>query len=263
MKLGSKPRGAFTLLEIMVAITLLGMVIFAIYASWMAILKAKTVSETVTAQSQRTRITMHTLQDALVCACMFNGNPQYYSFIAGGSADYASLSFVARLPKSFPRSGKFGDLDVRRLTFTVESSRDNGQQLVLRQNPLLMDTDTDEDNFPLVLAHHVEKFIVEFTDPKSGDWITEWPTTNQLPRKVRVQLALHNGDSYSSQPSDVLVGTVAIAAQAVRVEWQMPLNAQSDVRPTNGVNPGIKTGPNNTIVPGASGGAFQGGAMPR
>jgi prepilin-type N-terminal cleavage/methylation domain-containing protein len=268
MKWNFPSRAAFTLLEIMVAITLLGMILFAIYASWMGIIKAKTVTETVTAQSQRTRITMHTLQDALVCACMFNANPQYYTFVAGGTEEFSSLSFTARLPKSFPRSGKFGDLDVRRLSFTIESSRDSGRQLVLRQSPILTDIDKDEDNFPLVLAKNVKEFKVEFTDPKSGDWISDWPATNQLPRKVRVQLALGNADSFSSQPSDVLVGTVAIAAQAVRVEWQLPLNSQAGARPTNGPNPGLKGGQNPGVnpgfnPPGASGGAFQGGQLPR
>ena len=268
MKGHFKSRAAFTLLEIMVAITLLSMVIFAIYASWMGIIKAKTVSETVTAQSQRTRITMHTLQDALVCACMFNGNPSYYSFVAGGTEEFCSLTFVARLPKSFPRSGKFGDLNVRRLTFTVESSRDSGRQLVLRQYPLLMDTDKDEENFPLVLAKHVQEFRVEFTDPKTGDWTTDWPTTNQLPKKVRVQLALGSGTGYSTEPTDVLVGTVAIAAQPVRLEWQVPANSQVGTRPTNGPNQGLKGGPNQGAnpgfnPPGASGGALPGGAFPR
>src|SRR5579871_4738268 len=269
MRIGAKSARAFTLLEIMVAITLLAMVITAIYASWMGIIKAKTVSETVTTQSQRTRITMHTIQDALVCACMFNGNASSYSFVAGGTEEFCSLSFVARLPRSFPRSGKFGDLDVRRLTFTVESGKESGRQLVLRQNPLLMDPDKDEENFPLVLAKHVLEFKVEFTDPKSGDWTTDWPQTNQLPRKVRVQLALGGSDSFSTKPTDVLLGTVAIAAQPVRLEWQVPVNSQVGARPTNGPNQNLKGNPNNNNFnpPGASGGAlqggFQGGQLPR
>src|SRR5579863_3817030 len=128
-----RQKQAFTLLEVMVALGLLMMIIMAIYSSWSAILKGSKVARDVAAASQRTRITMRTLQDSLLCACMFTGNADYYLFNSGGEGNFSSFSFVARLPKSFPRSGKFGDLDVRRLTFSIENGSDNGKQLVLRQ----------------------------------------------------------------------------------------------------------------------------------
>lgn len=216
---------AFTLLEIMVALGLLTVIIIAIYSSWMAILKGSRVAREVAAASQRTRITMRTLQDSLLCACVFNGNAPYYTFIADADGDYSSFSFVARLPKSFPRSGKFGDLDVRRLSFTIEPGQDSQKQLVLRQNPLLMEVDKDEQEHPLVLAQDVDKFIVEYIDPKSGEWVPEWTLTNQLPREVRVQLAIGHTEAKVSEPLEVMVGTVAMSAQPVRIEWQMPMNA--------------------------------------
>jgi prepilin-type N-terminal cleavage/methylation domain-containing protein len=130
MKTPSHRRRAFTLLEIMVALALLSVIIIAIYSSWKAILKGTAVAREVAAASQRSRITMRTLEDSLLCACMFNANPGYYTFEANGDdTDYSSFSFVARLPKSFPRSGKFGDLDVRRLSFTIEPDKESGKNL--------------------------------------------------------------------------------------------------------------------------------------
>src|SRR5579883_2314040 len=64
-----KVSNAFTLLEIMVAIALLSLVVVAIYASWNSILKGSRVALDAAAASQRTRITMRTLQDSLLCAC--------------------------------------------------------------------------------------------------------------------------------------------------------------------------------------------------
>src|SRR3954452_14117519 len=124
---------AFTLLEVMVALGLLSIVVVAIYSSWTAILKGSKVALDASAAAQRTRMTTRVLHDSLLCACLFNENIRYYSFLADSEGDYASLSFVARLPKSFPRSGKFGDLNVRRLTFNVEDGADARKQLVLRQ----------------------------------------------------------------------------------------------------------------------------------
>ena len=82
------------------------------------------------------------------------------------------LSFVARLSKSFPRSGKFGDLDVRRVTFSLEAGPEGARQLVLRQNPLILDPDKDEKQYPVVLAKNVKGLEMQFWDsnknPRSG-----------------------------------------------------------------------------------------------
>ena len=76
----------------------------------------------------------------------------------------ATLSFVARLPQTFPRGGRFGDFNVRRVTFCVESRQNGGRQLVMRQTPILMDMDEDEQQHPVVLATDVRAFSGEFWD---------------------------------------------------------------------------------------------------
>ena len=159
---------AFTLLEIMVALSLLSIVVIAIYSSWNAILKGSKVGLDAAAEAQRARMTMSSLQDSLVSACMFTENSRYYSFIADSEGQFSSLSFVARLPKSFLRSGKFGDLSMRRVSFAVENGRDNRKQLVMRQNPILMEPDKDEVENPLVLAKDVVKFKLEYWIPRPG-----------------------------------------------------------------------------------------------
>ncbi|MDB6068609.1 MAG: ral secretion pathway protein [Pedosphaera sp.] len=243
-----KRGGAFTLLEILIALGLLSMVVIAIYSSWNSILKGKKVAMDAAAAAQRTRITMRTLKDSLLCACMFNQNARYYTFLADSEGDYASLSFVARLPKSFPRSGKFGDLDVRRLTFTVENGPESKKQLVLRQNPLLMDPDKEESEHPLILANDVNKFIVEFIDPQTGDWTSEWTRTNQLPREVRLTVALGRLDKFSSEAQEALIGTVALPGQPVRPEWQVPGLAPVGTPPSKTPGAGTTAIDNRGIV---------------
>src|SRR6266478_8889824 len=126
---------AFTLVEILIAIGILAMVLTAIFSSWTAILRASKVGLDAAAAVQRARIVMRTLEDSLLCAQSFGGqNQRYYGFIAENGSE-ASLSFVSRLPESFPRNRKFGDLHVRRVTFSVEPGPESGRQLVLRQQP--------------------------------------------------------------------------------------------------------------------------------
>src|SRR4029077_3193154 len=130
--------------------------------------------------------------------------------------------FVARLAKSFPRSGKFGDLDVRRLTFTVEKGSDTSRQLVLRQNPVLMDLDIDEKEHPLVLAKNVQEFQLQFWDQRLNDWTDEWTQTNQIPKLVMLTLKLSDSP-YSTKLQEEVTRIVSTPAIAVQPGWQQPM----------------------------------------
>jgi len=192
---GTYPRrtgrsSAFTLIEIMVAFAIFGILVAAVYSTWTVILRSKQVGNEVAARIQRQRIALRTIEDSLVCVQSFQASLKYYSFIVQGG-DQPTLSFVARLPAVFPRNGRFGDFNLRRLTFTVEAGPDSEKDLVLRQHPILMDIDSDEQNVPLVLARNVQEFAVECWDTNTTTWITEWDDTNSIPPILRVRLALN------------------------------------------------------------------------
>jgi hypothetical protein len=119
------------------------------------------------------------------------------------------LSFTARVPDIFPRNGKFfdpmtgRDFSLRRLTYSLEPGPGEQNNLVLRQHPVLMDLDSDEQQYPLVLAKNVRKFIVECWDTNQLEWTKDWLDTNAIPRLLRVQLVL--GGNTSADAPDVSV----------------------------------------------------------
>ena len=220
-------KRAFTILEVMVAMALLSLVVVEIYSSWNSILKGSRVALDAAAAAQRTRITVRTVHDAFLCSCMFNatGATNYYTFIPGGEGDYSAVSFVARLPKSFPRSGKFGDFSIRRVEFTVEPDGNRGKQLVMRQRPVIMDFDKIELESPLILAKNVKRFTIEYSDPmdqKLADWSSDWEQTNKLPREVRVTIQLGTLDQYSNKEQDSIVDVVALPCVSVQAGFQVP-----------------------------------------
>jgi type II secretion system protein J len=180
---------AFTLIEVMLAIAIFSLVMGAIYSSWMLIVRATKVGQEATAQVQRQRIAVRTIENALTCIQSFQASLSYYTFIVQ-NGDEPLLSFTARLPDDFPRNGRFGDFNLRRVTFTVETGPNSEKDLVLRQNPILMDMDKDEQALPLVLARNVKGFNVECWDTTANDWSDEWDNTNQIPTMVRFTLAL-------------------------------------------------------------------------
>ena len=181
----------------MVAMTIFTLVMAAIYSSWDLIWRAARVSQAAAAQVQRQRVAIHTIEDALTCIQSFQASMKYYSFVVDEGVPM--LKFTSRLPDNFPRNGKFGDLNVRQLTFTLEPPPNPGnifsvdsseRDLVLRQRPILLDLDLDEQQHPLVLARYVQTFKVECWDTNQAEWVTEWDDTNSIPPLIRVDLVL-------------------------------------------------------------------------
>jgi type II secretion system protein J len=208
-------RRGFTIIEIMTAMVIFAMVVAAIFASWTAVVQGAASGNRAAATAQRSRVALRTIEEALGSTRSFVADVQYYTFDAGnGTEPY--LSFVSRLSPQFPRSGRFGEFNVRRVTFALEDGPDNQKRLVLRQNPVLMDMDEDEQNYPVVLANDVRKFNLEFWDKQKGDWLDEWTQTNQLPQMVKFTLQLSSGSE------DPVTRIVALPSVAVQAGWQIP-----------------------------------------
>ena len=208
-------RHGFTLVEILVAIGIFSLVVAAIYACWSAVLRSSKVGLDAAARAQRSRMVMQTMEEALTYAKMHAANSDLYWF-EGYSGSDAMLSFVAKLPKSFPRGGKFGDLTLRRVEFSIQQGEGYSLQLVLRQRPLLTEYDVDEQNYPLVLATDVDEMIVQFWDSRVENWIDAWTETNQMPELVRVSLVTQQGSGYDSRnvESTIVVSPASHAVQA-------------------------------------------------
>ncbi|MEY4387119.1 MAG: hypothetical protein RLY20_2402 [Verrucomicrobiota bacterium] len=233
---------AFTLVEVMIALAILGMVVAAIYATWRCILGATKSSQIAAAEVQRSRVAMRALEQSLTYATMHVANMRYYWFDSKNGSD-ASLSFVATLPDSFPRSGRFSGFPVRRVSFAVESSRDGGNDLVLRQMPILMDDfDEDERNYPLVLMKHVRKLEFGYWDARKNDWVDEWTETNQIPKLIRISLTTVNPNNAFAAGQEYF-RLVSPASAAVQPGWQSaagPGGAPPPPPPPGGVPGGLR-----------------------
>jgi prepilin-type N-terminal cleavage/methylation domain-containing protein len=195
-------RKAFTLIEMMMAITIFSIIIAAIYSTWYLIIHATQVGQRSAAESQRARIAIHTIEDSLISVQSFQASMKYYSFVVQ-SGDSPVLSYAAKVPGDFPRNSRFNGLNLRRLTFTLEGGDDAGRKLVLRQNPILMDMDGDEKTLPLVLAYNVQKFEVECWDKQQSEWVDDWDNTNSIPGLVRLTLRL-GGKTENGTPVPVM-----------------------------------------------------------
>jgi general secretion pathway protein J len=205
---------AFTLIEIMLAMTIFAMVMIAIYSSWSSILRGSKVAQEAAAQAQRTRVAMRALEESLASAEVFNQNSAYYSFFADTRKPTAAgMSFVSRLPASFPGSGLFFDQVVRRVTFTVEPAGGSERALVLRQSPLL--EVPEYKPYQIVLCPNVDVFQLAFWNPRKGEWLEKWIYTNQLPYLVKVTIGFGKTSRFSDRPAEAVTRVIMLSAGAV------------------------------------------------
>ena len=219
----SPARQGFTLIEIMMALAIFGLLLAAIYASWTLIVRSAQIGLQASARIQRERIALRTIEESLGCVRSFEADRQHYGFVAE-NGDGGFLSFVARLPESFPRGGRFGDFDVRRVTFSLESGPDSQSQLVLRQNPILMEMDETEREHPLVLAKGVNKMEFEFWDDRKKDWVDNWTATNQLPKMLKLTLGFvrPGSDGYASSQREEVSRLIQLPSIMVPAAIQRP-----------------------------------------
>ncbi len=207
---------AFTLVELLVAIVVFGLVVSILYGTWTLVLRGNESALKLAGEAQRTRMAARTIEDALVSAVYFSQNPSHYSFNVDTSGKFAALSFVGHLGESFPGSGYFDGERVRRVTFLVESGKEGKSELKLYQNSMLAaGLEQDQGLYPLILARDVSQFTLDFFDPQKGEWLQEWIHTNQLPRIVRVTLGIGHGPRGSTVPDELICRIIRLPAVGV------------------------------------------------
>ena len=197
---------AFSMIELVVAISLLIMMFGTLYSSWAAILQSTRTGSEAAANVQRERVTVQHVADALAGAVMVEDGEDWYRFRADTWSDHSSLSFVQRIPEN---SRKPSAQSFRRVSFSVKPSS-NGREweLVRRETPVNQAPKATPVE-PQELVRRVRLFKVELLDA-NGEWKTRWSGEGRLPRRVRISVAVGSGD-----PKDVRVREVSLMSTAI------------------------------------------------
>ncbi|NJM54638.1 MAG: prepilin-type N-terminal cleavage/methylation domain-containing protein [Verrucomicrobiae bacterium] len=225
-------RGGFTLVELLIAVGILVAVFAAIYACWSAVSRGAQIGLKAAADAHREHMTHRLIEEALMSAVMHQANQRHYYFAADTTTEFASLSFVSRVPPSFPGSGVFGKLNLRRLTFYVAPDTNGTPSLYMAQMPLLLITNDVQEPYTLKLAGGVSEFRVQFWDQagqpdqggpvvragQSGEWVEEWTATNRLPRVMQYFIATRVGPAL--QETVVKSGVVNLPAISIPPPYQ-------------------------------------------
>src|SRR5687767_8630508 len=199
----SRQQPGFTILEVMIALGIFAMIITAIYATWMSIVKGSRAAQNAAASVQRSRIALNSLEAAFRTAQYFPANLAHYVFLTDTAGELDAVSMVSRMSPDIPGFGVHGGLGVCRITFSVREGDNGSYELVMSHAPMLADTNNmTTEAYSAVLARDVTLFDLRFFDPQTGEYVEEWLNTNTLPRKVVISLATGKKVGGTQTPED-------------------------------------------------------------
>ena len=218
-----KRAAGFTLVEAIVAVSILGMVSFMVFKSLLSVMGATKMGAEAADQVQRERVAIKTVEVGLRGMVYYEQNQDMYALDQNPDQDYPYFSFVARVPPDFIGSREFNGQALRRLSFFVDDV-DESRALVLEQSHV-MRTPQGEDPVPVVrsiLAPQLEQFMILFWSTSAEAWIDEWTETNSLPSRVKVEMALTRQDGGDVQLKDIHKREVAIHSISITKANQNP-----------------------------------------
>jgi general secretion pathway protein J len=182
---GNGARAGFTLVEVILAVSILSIVIVGVYGIWSASLKAWRHGGEATEVFQRQRVVMETLTELTQSAVYFAASPELYAIVGAKTPGLGdSVSFVTASDAFLPPS-EASDVGMRRVTISLEQDDYHRTYLAIVNQPALT---VKEDSKQVLQAHvvsmDVSGFFVRYLDPRNGDWSEKWEDPNIVPSAI-------------------------------------------------------------------------------
>lgn len=209
-----KPVRGFTLVELLLAILLLGMLMAAAWGSITTVTKASTRGEALIDRTNRMRVAQEfirrQIRNALALPYQVDSSTGETRTFEG---DGDVMRFVAPMPGYLSRGGAYLQ------TLELRSGRGGGQELVFSHellNGYDPDRPRDAERDPVILIEGIRRGRFEYRGldetGKLGDWEEEWDESGTQPVLVRVRFEMDEASGY--RWPDIVVPVLANSATA-------------------------------------------------
>ena len=237
----SPGTGGFTLMELLIALTIMSAAMTVVIASFVATMKGWKKGGQLLNELHHGDFVMEQLVSALRSTAFFHTAPEFYGFQMEDQdkgrypADFISFvtSGTAFIPVGSPLAN-----GLHRLEMTIDDDEDGNPAVSVRAIPHLTDPkDWEED--PWFVSSEVKGLDVRFYNLDQEDWEDEWKDTNAVPSLVEVTLFMDplekGGDPYTiSRVVEIPVSPVVAQAVRFREEDRVDLEAVEGDEPEGG-----------------------------
>ena len=199
-----RARG-LTLLEILVAITILAMTSVLIYGAFDGLARSKTGLSRLNGRYHVGRAVMRRLAEELSGAFLTMHQPISASLIVRKTlfavkdtspADRLDMTtFSHRRVTANARESDQNELSY----FGANDPNSPGKTDLVRREQTIIDFDPNKGGQVMVLAEDIDLFDIKLLDPQSGLWTDSWDSNqaigqpNRMPAQVRITLVLRGG----------------------------------------------------------------------
>ncbi|MDF3129506.1 type II secretion system protein [Kiritimatiellaeota bacterium B1221] len=186
----------FTLLEVLLAMSLLSIMAVMIFGSFRAVLDATSTAENALDELHLSDGILSQIEETLLSSVFFDSDPTRYTFLyekGTGSPPDDLLSWVTRskafLPSDYPtREG------LNRIELSIQAI-DGKEGLAVRAYSSLLDPESPEAEAvePWLVSNKVKGLELYFFDLTEQDWVDEWERDNQLPVTLALKMYIDSG----------------------------------------------------------------------
>ena len=217
----STSRAGFTLLELLIALTIMSLAMTVVVATFVATLKGWQKGSALLDELHHGDFVMEQLVSALRSTAFFPNAPEKYGFWleddAGGRYPTDFISFVTSGTAFLPTDSLLAN-GLHRLEFTIADNDDGDPAVSIRAVPHLMNPE-DFEGEPWFVSTTVKGFECRTYNMEDEDWEYDWEDTNAVPSLVEVTLYMDplEGDTEPVVLSRVVEIPVApVVANAVQ-----------------------------------------------
>jgi general secretion pathway protein J len=199
-------QAGFTLLELMIAISVLAMVCTLIYGALASMKKARDGVRRVNDRYREGRQAISRITRDLQCAYISAHAPFDQSlqviktaFIGQRASPAARLDFNSFSNYRLDRDAHESD-EAELSYFGSPNPEEQGVTDLARRISPMLDMNPQRGGRVEVLATDIDLFDLSYLDPMTGEWVETWDTTQatgqlgRLPLQVRVLLVLNGGE---------------------------------------------------------------------
>lgn len=185
----SRSEAGFTLVEILVAVALLGMVGAMVFGSLVTTTNAVEAGRDHAAKEQAIRRILRLMAEEI---SLSKPNTMYPWVGKNGTQDGQPADTLAILAMSQELSTSAAkESETVRVVYTRE--RDKLIRFVRRN--LYTVTDTNESLDQMELADRVQAFNLRYYDDQNRIWIDEWPTVPKVPKALLIEVTFQYPDT--------------------------------------------------------------------
>jgi len=184
-----RPKAGFTLIEVLVALTILVVAFTIIWSAFSTTVRAWQKGGELLEDLRHGDFVMEQLVSAMRSAAFFQNAPDKYGFrMENGNRSYPAdkISWVTSSTAFMPPDSPYQQ-GLHRIVFTIENNEDGDEAVAIRALSHLSEDDPFEEE-PWFISSEVKGIDCRFYNFEDEAWEKDWEDTNALPSLVEVTL---------------------------------------------------------------------------